>query len=243
MGIKQNGTPYHRQTQGKVERFHQTLQQALARRKTARNLGELNQQLREIIDYYNTQRPHRALDRTTPHTAYHALPKAQPAGLPLGNDNRLRHNIIDSAGKVSLRWAGEFRKLYIGTRYAGMPIILVCLNNNITAVNPETTEILGRYLLEKGRSYHRNLLKDPHQPNPDKKKSLETSNRNDVSRLHTLATNEGAPCHRPHSTASSRTSQQRLNKATTHSPMPFLQQQTRRRRQKLESVNQGVHRI
>ncbi|MDK7049329.1 integrase core domain-containing protein, partial [Corynebacterium sp. UMB0012] len=54
MGIHQkNGTPYHPQTQGKVERFHQTLQKALHTRPFAHNIAELNQQLDDIIDYYN----------------------------------------------------------------------------------------------------------------------------------------------------------------------------------------------
>lgn len=137
MGIQQkNGTPYHPQTQGKVERFHQTLQKALHARPFAHNIGELNQQLDDIIDYYNNHRPHRALNRQTPAQAYNRLPKAQPLDIPIGTDNRLRRDKVDNDGKVTLRWAGNMRKLYVGRKHRTKEIMLICINNDITAINP-----------------------------------------------------------------------------------------------------------
>lgn len=144
MGIHQkNGTPYHPQTQGKVERFHQTLQKALHARPFAHNIGELNQQLDDIIDYYNNHRPHRALNRQTPPQAYNRLPKAQPLDIPIGTDNRLRRDKVDNDGKVTLRWAGNMRKLYVGRKHRTKEIMLICINNDITAINPHTGEIWG----------------------------------------------------------------------------------------------------
>lgn len=159
MGIYQkNGTPYHPQTQGKVERFHQTLQKALHTRPFAHNIAELNQQLDDIIDYYNNHRPHRALNRQTPVQAYNRLPKAQPLDIPIGTDNRLRRDKVDNDGKVTLRWAGMMRKLYVGRKHRTKEIMLICSNNDITAVNPHTGEIWGRYHLDKTKKYHRNQL-------------------------------------------------------------------------------------
>ncbi|MDC7113717.1 IS481 family transposase [Corynebacterium pseudodiphtheriticum] len=159
MGIQQkNGTPYHPQTQGKVERFHQTLQKALHARPFAHNIGELNQQLDDIIDYYNNHRPHRALNRQTPAQAYNRLPKAQPLDIPIGTDNRLRRDKVDNDGKVTLRWAGNMRKLYVGRKHRTKEIMLICINNDITAINPHTGEIWGRYHLDKTKKYHRNQL-------------------------------------------------------------------------------------
>ena len=159
MGIHQkNGTPYHPQTQGKVERFHQTLQKALHTRPFAHNIAELNQQLDDIIDYYNNHRPHRALNRQTPVQAYNRLPKAQPLDIPIGTDNRLRRDKVDNDGKVTLRWAGTMRKLYVGRKHRTKEIMLICINNDITAVNPHTGEIWGRYHLDKTKKYHRNQL-------------------------------------------------------------------------------------
>lgn len=159
MGIQQkNGTPYHPQTQGKVERFHQTLQKALHARPFAHNIGELNQQLDDIIDYYNNHRPHRALNRQTPAQAYNRLPKAQPLDIPIGTDNRLRRDKVDNDGKVTLRWAGNMRKLYVGRKHRTKEIMLICINNDITAINPHTGENWGRYHLDKTKKYHRNQL-------------------------------------------------------------------------------------
>lgn len=79
MGVRQkNGSPYHPQTQGKIERWHRTLKQWLAARPLAGNLGELNAQLDEFRHEYNEERPHRALGRRTPGEAYGALGKAGP---------------------------------------------------------------------------------------------------------------------------------------------------------------------
>ncbi|WP_294567901.1 integrase core domain-containing protein [uncultured Arthrobacter sp.] len=72
--------PYHPQTCGKVERFHQTLKQWLARRPRAATVAELQAQLDEFREYCNTIRPHRALDRRTPIQAYLARPNAVPTG-------------------------------------------------------------------------------------------------------------------------------------------------------------------
>ncbi len=57
--------PYHPQTCGKVERFHQTLKKWLARQPWAATIGRLQAQLDTFTIYHNTVGPHRALDRST----------------------------------------------------------------------------------------------------------------------------------------------------------------------------------
>jgi transposase InsO family protein len=61
-----HSTPYHPQTCGKVERFHQTLKKWLARQPAARTLAGLQAQLDTFRDYYNHSRPHRGIGRRTP---------------------------------------------------------------------------------------------------------------------------------------------------------------------------------
>ena len=68
--------PYHPQTCGKVERFHQTVKKWLTTQPQAHTITELQTQLDTFRDYYNTTRPHRALARCTPAHAYAARPKA-----------------------------------------------------------------------------------------------------------------------------------------------------------------------
>src|SRR5205085_3742213 len=57
--------PYHPQTCGKVERFHQSLKRWLAHRRRPASVHGLQRQLDSFADYYNTVRPHRALGRRT----------------------------------------------------------------------------------------------------------------------------------------------------------------------------------
>ena len=72
--------PYHPQTCGKVERFHQTLKKWLAAPTTGHHRRRAATQLDPFRRYYNTIRPHRALGRRTPAQAYTARPKADPTG-------------------------------------------------------------------------------------------------------------------------------------------------------------------
>ncbi len=68
--VQKNGRPGHPTTQGKIERFHQTLKRWLTARPPAPDLERLQELLTEFISIYNTRRPHRALGRATPHTIY-----------------------------------------------------------------------------------------------------------------------------------------------------------------------------
>lgn len=97
--------PYHPQTCGKVERFHQTQKKWLAAHDPATTVDELQHVLDEFVDYYNTQRPHRSLDRRTPHDVWHTTPRSGPASQPLGQPTSVHHNRVYD-GVV---WAGRYR--------------------------------------------------------------------------------------------------------------------------------------
>lgn len=73
------GKPYKPTTQGKNERFHQTLFRYLDKQPLAETLAELQAQVDTFDDIYNTERPHQGLPgRVTPLTAWEATPKADP---------------------------------------------------------------------------------------------------------------------------------------------------------------------
>ncbi len=73
------GKPYKPTTQGKNERFHQTLFRYLDKQPIARNLRELQAQVDAFDHVYNTERGHQALpDRITPLQAWEATPRATP---------------------------------------------------------------------------------------------------------------------------------------------------------------------
>jgi len=73
------GKPYKPTTQGKNERFHQTLFRYLDKQPLATSLAELQGQVDAFDQIYNTERPHQALPgRVTPLTAWEATAKADP---------------------------------------------------------------------------------------------------------------------------------------------------------------------
>lgn len=73
------GKPYKPTTQGKNERFHQTLFRYLDKQPLAGTLAELQAQVDAFDHIYNTERAHQGLpDRMTPLAAWLATPKADP---------------------------------------------------------------------------------------------------------------------------------------------------------------------
>ncbi|MGH9187016.1 MAG: IS481 family transposase, partial [Acidimicrobiales bacterium] len=72
--------PYHPQTCGKIERFHQTLKHFLAKQEPATTKKQLQSQLDRFSAAYNELRPHRAIGRRTPAEAFAARERAYPRG-------------------------------------------------------------------------------------------------------------------------------------------------------------------
>jgi transposase InsO family protein len=163
LGVQQkNGSPGHPQTQGKVERFHQTLQRWLRSRPPARTLSELQRQLDEFRTHYNERRPHRALGRATPGDAYRATPKALPAsnGHAPGH-YRLRYDRLDVRGKMTLRRAGRMHYLHAGTAHAGKRVLAFADDRRVTVAELSTGEVLSVHLIEPSKAYWRNQNKEP----------------------------------------------------------------------------------
>jgi transposase InsO family protein len=72
------GKPNKPTTQGKNERFHQTLFRYLDKQPLASTLDELQSQVDAFDAIYNNERPHQGLPgRVTPRTAWDATPKAE----------------------------------------------------------------------------------------------------------------------------------------------------------------------
>jgi putative transposase len=73
------GKPYKPTTEGKNERFHQTLFRYLDKQPIAESLAELQTHVDAFDHIHNTQRPHQGLPgRVTPLAAWEATPKADP---------------------------------------------------------------------------------------------------------------------------------------------------------------------
>jgi transposase InsO family protein len=162
LGIrKKNGAPGHPQTQGKVERFQQTLKRWLVRQPAAPDLASLQAQLKAFRETYNERRPHRAIGRRTPEAAYAARPKAHPAGRGAPGHFRLRYDTADKKGAITLRRGGRMHHLRIGAAHAGRRVLAIVDEQEVTVLAIETGEILSSHLIAPDRGYWRNTRKDP----------------------------------------------------------------------------------
>ena len=63
------GAPYHPQTQGKIERWHQTLKNRILLENYYLP-GDLENQISAFVDHYNNQRYHESIGNVTPADAY-----------------------------------------------------------------------------------------------------------------------------------------------------------------------------
>ena len=69
-GMKHSrGAPYHPQTQGKIERWHQTLKNRILLEHYFLP-GDLEAQIEAFVEYYNNQRYHESLNNVTPADVY-----------------------------------------------------------------------------------------------------------------------------------------------------------------------------
>ena len=141
------------QTCGKVERFHQTVKKWLTQQDPTTFTKQLQRQLEAFTNYYNQQRPHRALNRRTPTQAFAARDKTFPTR-PLINTNGylVRHDKIDKSGRVTLRRHGRLHHIGIGNSYRGWHIVMLIAGLEIRILDHEGNQ-LRRLTLDPTKDY------------------------------------------------------------------------------------------
>jgi len=145
--------PYHPQTCGKVERFHQTEKKFLTRQDAPSTTRTLQAQLDRFAEYYNTVRPHRALARRTPLDAFTNRTRAHPRLTPITADGyRLRHDKIDRNGKITIRYKGRLHHIGIGRRYAGHTVAVLIAGRDIRVLT-DTGQLIRALTLDPTRNY------------------------------------------------------------------------------------------
>lgn len=146
--------PYHPQTCGKVERFHQTQKRWLSKQPAAASLEELESQLDRFRFQYNAHRPHRALGRRTPQEVWDAKVKAGPGAAAPPVHYRVRHDTVDQLGKVTLRYDSKLHHIGLGARHRGKAIVLLVADRDVRVVT-EDGELLRQLTLDPTRDYQR----------------------------------------------------------------------------------------
>jgi len=154
--ICKHSSPYHPQTCGKVERFHQTMKKYLAKQRAPRSLPELQCQIDTFVTYYNECRPHRGIGRKIPRDVYDAQVKAHPSAPPQSH-LRIRHDKVDACGKLTLRYEGKLRHIGMGARFKGQAVVLMIADAEVRILSPEG-EPLRILALESARDYHPQTL-------------------------------------------------------------------------------------
>lgn len=152
--IYKHSRPYHPQTLGKVERFHQTLKKFLSKQPPAETRRELQAQVDRFIAYYNDVRPHRAKGRRTPRAAFDARDKARPMGPKISVDAgvRVRHDVVDKAGAVTLRHRSTLHHIWIGAAHKGSRVILLVDGLDIRVL-AEDGGLVRRLTLDPTKDY------------------------------------------------------------------------------------------
>ena len=150
---QKNGSPSHPQTQGKVERFQQTMKKWLTAQPRAATLTELQTQLDTFTTDYNQHRPHRSLPHhATPAARYQSLPKATPGNLTEPRD-RIRRDKVDNNGTITLRIAGKLRHVPVGRAHARSRVLAVIDHLDVTIINAITGELLRQLTIDPERDY------------------------------------------------------------------------------------------
>jgi transposase InsO family protein len=146
--------PYHPQTCGKVERFHQTLKKYLAKQPRPRSVAELQGLLDRFRKYYNEERPHRALGRKTPAEAFAARTKAVPSTpkLTVPPHCRVRQDKIDNHGRVTLRYRSRLYHVGLGRGRKGTRVLILVADLDVRVMTHDG-ELLRHLTLDPARDY------------------------------------------------------------------------------------------
>jgi transposase InsO family protein len=154
--IQKNSRPNHPTTQGKVERFQQTMKNWLrAQPDQPATPAQLQTLLDRFQTEYNTLRPHRSLPhRATPAALYDSLPNALPGpSRDADTHHRVRHDRIDKSGTVTLRVHGQLRHIGVGRTHAGTHVILLTHDLDVRVVHAITGELLRDLTIDTTKDY------------------------------------------------------------------------------------------
>ena len=100
------------------------------------------------------------IHRRTPQQAYLARPKATPTGTPLHSGAyRIRHDRIDSNGKLTLRHNSRLHHIGIGRRWSGTKVLILIRDLQIRIIAHDDGELIRELTLDPTRDYQAQATK------------------------------------------------------------------------------------
>ena len=140
-----------------MERFQQTMKKWLrAQPEQPTTIDDLQALLDAFVEEYNDHRPHRSL-RAPGHPGHglHHPPKATPStGEPTDDTHdRVRHDKVDKAGKITWRYQGQMYSIGIGRTHTGTRVIVLSQDLDIRIIDAATGELLRELTLDPSKRY------------------------------------------------------------------------------------------
>jgi transposase InsO family protein len=154
LGIRfDHSRPYHPQTCGKVERFHQTQKKWLERQPRATTLRQLQ---RQLDTFQRLLQPRPAAPRARPAHTGQRLRRATESGPDRQADTghwRTRHDRIDSSGVFTLRHNSRLHHIGgVGRRYAGTRVLVLAHDLDVRVLTQDG-ELIRELILDPNRDY------------------------------------------------------------------------------------------
>jgi transposase InsO family protein len=141
LGISfKHGKPYHPQTQGKIERYHQTLKKWLARHDEFDTIETLQAGVDFFARYYNEVRPHQAHGRT-PLSVYNERDKATPVidGQPVSPTTKVRRDRVDKTGTITLRHRSRLHHIGVGRAQKAKRVLMLVADLDVRIIDEQGT--------------------------------------------------------------------------------------------------------
>ncbi len=148
-----HSSPYHPQTNGKVERHHRTFKQWLdhqQRRPATR--AALQNACHRYQKFYNTERRHSAVNMPPAQAWNNAAMLGGPEHLPRQLDATIGHHSVSDSGVISVGHSS----VSVGRAHAGMNVTVLRSGDHVTVFRT-TGDVLGHLHLDHRKRYQGQL--------------------------------------------------------------------------------------
>lgn len=149
-----HSSPYHPQTNGKIERHHRTFKQWLGHQpqRPATNT-ELQKACDRYQKFYNTERRHSAVNMPPAQAWSNAAMLGGPEHLPRQLDATIGHHSVSDSGVISIGPTS----VSVGRAHAGVKVTVLRNGDHVTVFRT-SGDVLGHLHLDRTKRYQGQLL-------------------------------------------------------------------------------------